>query len=190
MSPERRRKLFVIIVGAMLLIAGLFSLATPKVPSVKAPTNMLLTSPSFKNNEFIPDKFTCDGGDINPALEIANIPPEAKSLTLIVDDPDAPAGTFTHWTVWNIAPGTAFIKEESKPPQSREGTTDFGRIGYGGPCPPPGKPHHYHFTLYALDSMLDLPEGASRSELEFELKKHRLIAETELVGLYQKQYRF
>lgn len=147
--------------------------------------NMLITSPSFQNNGNIPQKFTCDGGDINPELQIQNISAEAKSLALIVDDPDAPRGIFTHWTVWNINPQTAVIKEESVPGGAVEGNTDFGRADYGGPCPPPGKPHHYHFKLYALDAILNLPAGASKSELESEIEKH-LLDKTELIGIYQR----
>ncbi len=204
-----------------ILLIGLFLYIHDQVtPSEIKPstntsstTSMLLTSPSFKNNGPIPQKFTCDGfdkltaggGDINPALEVANVPPEAKSLALIMDDPDAlaspkpseggPSGTFTHWTVWNINPQITFIKEESTPPGSVEGNTGFGKIGYGGPCPPaspkpseggPSGTHHYHFKLFALDSMLNLPEGAKLADLEKEIQKH-LIAETELVGTYQRK---
>ncbi len=157
---------------------------------------MLITSPSFNHNEKIPDKFTCEGGDINPALAIENVPENAKSLALIVDDPDAPGGTFTHWTVWNINPNTTAIKEESVPPKSVEGETDFGRVGYGGPCPPaspkpseggpPGKPHRYFFKLYALDAMLNLPEGSKRADLEKEIATHT-IASAELVGIYERR---
>lgn len=149
--------------------------------------SMLLASPSFKNGEFIPKKFTCDGGNINPELQIQNVPAEAKSLALIMDDPDATRGrTFTHWLVWNIDPKTAVIKEESVPPGSVEGTNDFPRLGYGGPCPPRGsKPHHYHFKLFALDAILDLKSGENKSALEAEINKH-LIANAELVGLYQR----
>ena len=146
---------------------------------------MLITSPSFNHNEKIPQKFTCDGGDINPQLVISNVPIDGKSLALIVDDPDASGGTFTHWTVWNIDQQTTFIKEESKPPKSIEGTTDFGRIGYGGPCPPQGV-HHYHFKLYALDAILNLPEGAPKKDLEKEIQKH-LIAQAKLIGLYERK---
>ena len=179
-----------------IILIGLFlyfhdkstPVSTEKVlmPSASSTTSMLLTSPSFKNNEPIPNKFTCDGGDINPQLMIDNIPPEAKSLALIVDDSDAPSGTFTHWTVWNINPETQFIKEESSPHGSIEGETSFNKIGYGGPCPPAGKPHQYRFTLYALDSMLSLADGARRGDLEKEIKKH-VIAEAELVGVYQRR---
>ncbi|MBU6500840.1 MAG: YbhB/YbcL family Raf kinase inhibitor-like protein [Patescibacteria group bacterium] len=146
---------------------------------------MILTSPSFNNDADIPTKFTCDGGDINPELHVQNVPEEAKSLALIMDDPDATRGrSFTHWLVWNINPETTLIKQESVPPGSVEGKNDFPAVGYGGPCPPQGSaPHHYHFKLYALDEMLDLPSGSSKSLLEAEIDKH-LITQAELVGLY------
>ncbi len=149
---------------------------------------MLITSPSFKDGEKIPVKFSCDGGNMNPELQIQNVPENAKSLALIMDDPDATRGrTFTHWLVWNIDPATVLIKEESVPPGALEGTNDFPRVGYGGPCPPKGaNPHHYHFKLYALDAILKLGEGAKKSELESEINKH-LIAEAELIGLYGRQ---
>lgn len=147
--------------------------------------NMLLTSSSFNDKESIPKKFTCDGYDINPELLISNVPAEARSLALIVDDPDAKSGTFTHWTVWNIDPGTTFIKEESKPPGSVEGVTGFGRNGYGGPCPPNGT-HRYFFKLFALNAKLDLPETAKREELERAIGDHKL-AETQLMGIYTRK---
>ena len=145
---------------------------------------MLLTSPAFEDGGMIPQKYTCDGGDINPVLEIQNVPGEAQSLALILHDPDAPvAGGFTHWVVWNIDPGTSLIKDESVPPGSEEGMNGAGKNGYMGPCPPPGAPHHYHFQLYALDAKLDLPGTATGNDLLKEIAKHK-IAETELVGLY------
>lgn len=146
---------------------------------------MIIVSPSFENNGNIPKKFTCDGGDINPELRIENVPKEAKSLVLIVDDPDAPGSTFTHWTVWNISSQTSVIKEESVPSGAVEGLTDFGRIGYGGPCPPPGKPHRYYFKVYALDSLINLPPGANRRELEKKMEGH-ILARAEIVGIYQR----
>lgn len=153
---------------------------------------MILISPAFQDNGLIPQKYTCDGGDINPELRIQYVPRDAKSLALIVDDPDAPGGTFTHWTVWNISPTTTVIKEESVPPGSVEGQTSFGRIGYGGPCPPAspaggpsGKPHRYFFRLFALNAWLDLPPGASRANLEKLIAEH-LTLKAELVGLYSR----
>jgi len=144
---------------------------------------MIISSPSFQNEESIPQKYTCDGGDINPELQIQNVPSGAKSLALIFDDPDAPGGTFTHWTVWNIDPKTTVVKEESVPPGSTEGITSFGRVGYGGPCPPRGKPHRYFFKLYALDAVLSIAPGAPVQSLRDEIAKHRL-EETEFTGIY------
>jgi Raf kinase inhibitor-like YbhB/YbcL family protein len=145
---------------------------------------MIITSPSFENSGPIPAKFTCDGGDINPELVIQNVPAEAKSLVLIVDDPDAPAGTWTHWTVWNIDPGTSVIKEESVPPGATEGQTSFGKPGYGGPCPPGGR-HRYYFRLYALDALLNLDSDANVDELREAMNGH-VVAEAELMGTYQR----
>ena len=148
---------------------------------------MLLISPSFENGKLIPKKFTCDGGSINPELRIENVPGGAKSLALILHDPDAPIpGGFTHWVIWNIDPAVPLIKEESVPPGAEEGLNGSGEVGYMGPCPPPGHGmHHYQFRLYALDSPLELPASTKATDLEAEIEKH-LIESTELVGLYQR----
>jgi Raf kinase inhibitor-like YbhB/YbcL family protein len=145
---------------------------------------MIITSSAFDDGNAIPKKFTGEGGDMNPELLVHYVPPEAKSLAFILDDPDAPGdGAFTHWAVWNIDPATAIIKEESIPPGSVEGMNSAKKIGYMGPYPPPGPAHHYHFRLYALDAALDLPEGASVAALQKEIEKHR-ITDAELVGIY------
>ncbi len=146
---------------------------------------MILTSPSFASDAPIPKKFTCDGGGINPELQIQNVPEDAVSLALVVCDPDAPlAGGFAHWLVWNINPRTILIKEESVPPGASEGVNDAHAAQYAGPCPPPGHGiHHYHFKLYALDIMLDLLPRAQRSDLETAMAGH-ILAEAELVGTY------
>lgn len=147
---------------------------------------MVLTSPSFENEGMIPTKFTCEGGNMNPELQVQNVPEDAKSLALILHDPDAPiAGGFTHWVVWNISPKTMVIKEESTPPKSVEGRNGGGRTGYTGPCPPLGT-HRYEFYLYALNDMLDLPTTAGRQELEDAMEEH-IVAKTMLVGTYRKQ---
>ena len=148
---------------------------------------MIITSSSFDDGGMIPRKFTCDGGDMNPELLIQNVPVEARSLTLILHDPDAPTpGGFTHWTVWNIDPRTSIIKEESIPPGSVEGMNDAKSVGYHGPKPPPGAPHRYHFQLYALDAVLDLPEAAPVAALRKEIDKH-VVAHAELVGVYGRE---
>lgn len=139
----------------------------------------------FANNGSLPAKYTCDGEKINPALSIGGVPKQAKSLVLIVDDPDAPSGTFTHWTVWNIDPSVKSIKENSVPGGAVQGAATADGTGYVPPCPPSGI-HRYRFKLYALDSMLDLLAGASISELSTAMNGH-VIVQTELVGSYQRQ---
>lgn len=148
---------------------------------------MLLISPSFEDNGTIPKKFTCEGGNINPELRIENVPAGAESLALIMHDPDAPMpGGFTHWVVWNIAPATTLIKEESMPPGAAEGRNTRS-AGYTGPYPPPGHGvHHYEFHLYALDMMLDLPTTSGKAKLEAAMQGH-IIEETKLVGLYERR---
>lgn len=147
---------------------------------------MLILSPSFTGNGKIPAKFTCDGGNINPELQIQNIPAGTKSLALILDDPDATRGiTFTHWLIWNIDPETINIKQESKSANSIEGLNDAQEIGYTGPCPPVGKPHRYFFKLYALDIVLDLKSGSTKAELETAINSH-VIEKTELIGIYER----
>jgi Raf kinase inhibitor-like YbhB/YbcL family protein len=144
--------------------------------------NMEIKSPTFQNKENIPVEYTCDGDNISPELEISDIPENTVSLTLIMDDPDAPVGTFTHWLVWNIPPSkTKIEKGESLSPS---GTTGFGRIGYGGPCPPSGT-HRYYFKLYSLYTNLNLDEGATRQQLEEAMQGH-VIEKAELIGTYNR----
>jgi len=143
-----------------------------------------LVSPAFKNNEFIPEKYTCDGKDINPPLLIENIPSGTKSMALIVDDPDAPAGTWVHWVVWNISPDTKEMKESSVPGGAQQGVNDFRKHEYGGPCPPSGT-HRYFFKLYALDTMLNLGSKAKKSDLEQAMKGH-ILEKTKRIGRYRR----
>ena len=145
---------------------------------------MKITSSAFQEGGNIPPKFTCDGSDTSPPLQITGVPSEAKSLVLIVDDPDAPGGLFTHWLVWNIAPQTNSIAEGSAP-KGVHGTNDFGKSGYGGPCPPPGT-HRYSFKVFALDRELDLRSGAKRGQVDAAMKGH-VIAQGELVGRYSRK---
>ncbi|MEM4246097.1 MAG: YbhB/YbcL family Raf kinase inhibitor-like protein [Candidatus Bathyarchaeia archaeon] len=140
-----------------------------------------VTSPAFESNGYIPAKYTCDGEDVNPPLKVEGIPAEAKSLVLIVDDPDAPMGTWDHWVVWNI-PVTETIKENDVP--GIEGMNDFRRRSYGGPCPPSGV-HRYFFKVYALDTTLDLPTSSRKRDVERAMERH-ILAMGELVGLYKR----
>jgi len=150
-------------------------------------TSFSVKSTAFVENSAIPKKHTCDGPDVSPALEWSGAPAGTKSLALIADDPDAPLGTWTHWIAWNIPPDNSLRegvqKTETLADGTRQGKNDFRRIGYGGPCPPPGKPHRYFFKLYALDAKLELKPGASRRELESAMKVH-ILAEASLMGKY------
>ena len=147
----------------------------------EAEANMQLTCPEFKNNQSIPKKFSCEGLDINPALGITGIPEGTKSLALIVDDPDAPIGTWVHWVVFDI-PVVSRIDEDSTP--GKLGITNSGRPDFHGPCPPSGT-HRYFFKIYALDNVLNLKEGVSKGALEQAMKTH-ILDKAELVGLYQR----
>jgi len=146
---------------------------------------MKIWSPAFTHNGFIPQKYTCDGENINPPLIIEDVPEKAKSLVLIVDDPDAPMGIFTHWLLWNIPPDINEIKEGELPKGAIRGLNDFGTLDYGGPCPPSGV-HRYFFNLYALDEVLDLKEGARRKTLESMMEPF-VIAQAVLMGRYERQ---
>ena len=139
-----------------------------------------ISSPAFKAGGTIPARFTCKGADQNPPLRFRGIPKEAKSLALIVDDPDAPGSLFTHWLAWNINPTASQLGENSVPAGAAQGTNDFGRIGYGGPCPP-ASTHRYYFRLFALDQKIDLKSGAKRSGLDRALEGH-VLAHGELMG--------
>ncbi len=153
---------------------------------------MRLLSPAFKDKSEIPTKFTCDGEDISPPLMIKNVPKEAKSLALIMDDPDAPMGTFVHWVVYDIDPSTTLI-EENQPHTptilngAKQGKNDFPKIGYGGPCPPNGR-HRYFFKLYALDAKLDLDPGLTKEELLKHIQRH-VIAQSVFMGTYERKKR-
>lgn len=147
---------------------------------------MELQSQAFAENEPIPMRYTCDGENVHPPLTLVAVPSNVRSLALIVYDPDAPTGDFTHWIVWNIPPDTAEITEDALPPGTVEGLTDFGKSGYGGPCPPSGS-HRYYFELYALDvAELPLEASATRSELEAAMNGH-IIEQAALMGTYQRQ---
>ena len=139
-----------------------------------------ITSPSFQAGGDIPAKFTCSGTNVSPELQISSVPNEAKSLVLIVDDPDAPRGLFTHWIVWNIDPKTTRVAENNPPTDGVQGTNDFGKRNYGGPCPPSGT-HRYFFKIFALNTKLELKPGARRAELDAAMRSH-ILAQGELMA--------
>jgi hypothetical protein len=145
---------------------------------------MKVSSPEFMNNGMIPKKFSCQGQDINPELEFSGVPDSTKSLALIMDDPDAPTGTWVHWVLFNIPNDTRMIAEDSVPEDAVQGLNSWPKNSYGGPCPPSGT-HRYFFKLYALDSILGLDEGATKADVEQAMQGH-IIEKAELIGLYKK----
>jgi Raf kinase inhibitor-like YbhB/YbcL family protein len=152
--------------------------------------NMQLTSTAFTEGAEIPAKYTCDQKDVSPSLKWTGAPAETKSFVLIADDPDAPAGTWVHWVLYDLPAGTADLPEglskaASLPNGARQGINDFRRTGYGGPCPPPGKPHRYFFKLYALDAPIGLKSGATKKEVESAMANH-VLAQCQLMGLYRR----
>lgn len=153
--------------------------------NINQPKNMKITSPAFEENANIPAKFTCDGENINPPLALSAVPPEAKSLALILDDPDAPvAGGFVHWVIFNFDPKTAAIAENSVPADGTQGKNGAGQPRYTGPCPPSGT-HRYFFKIFALDSELSLDSSATREDVLQAMAGH-ILDQAELIGLYKR----
>lgn len=180
---------------AILLVVGL-GLATSgglAVAEEGIMTDFTITSPAFEPGQPIPRQFTCEGADISPALDWSGVPGGTKSYALVCDDPDAPVGTWVHWVIYNLPGSLTGLPENVVKTETvaalggaRQGVNDFRRIGYGGPCPPPGHgTHHYHFRLYALDDQLALGPGATRSDLEAAMEGH-VLGQTELIGTYER----
>src|SRR6202011_1421150 len=168
----------IITVGCTFVTAAMVALAA-------GGEKMKITSSAFQEGGIIPEKFSKNGQNANPGLRIDGVPAEAKSLVLVVDDPDAPVGLFTHWLVWNIDPKTTEIGEATAPSGVVQGKNDFGETGYGGPQPPSGT-HRYFFKIFALDKTLDLKPGAKRQEVDAAMKGH-IIAQGQLMGKYSKR---
>lgn len=147
-------------------------------------TQLRVTSIGFSEGETIPKKYTCEGENVNPPLKIENIPDDAKSMVVIMDDPDAPDGTWTHWALFNIIPGDCMAKIEENSIPGKLAANDFGTIEYGGPCPPSGE-HRYFFRVFALNTMLNLEEGISRSDLDVAMGGH-VLGQGELMGKFSK----
>jgi Raf kinase inhibitor-like YbhB/YbcL family protein len=156
---------------------------------VWAQPKMEIRTNAFAPGAPIPARYTCSGDDVSPALSISGVPQSAKALALIVDDPDAPSGTFVHWVVYNLPPGTSHLDEavakvSAMPGGGSQGRNDFGRAGYGGPCPPPGAPHHYRFRLFALNGQI-APQAATGQAVEQAMEGH-VIATAEMTGTFQR----
>lgn len=189
MNGLKYKKLILLLVIVFFIIGGIFIHEKTRLPftanrlAIKG-GNMKITS-IFENNDQIPSKYTCDGQDLAPELIISDVPTGTKELVLIVDDPDAPIGTFVHWLLYNLPPETTKIDNNNLPSGTKQGFTDFRKNGWGGPCPPSGV-HRYFFKLYAIDKTLDLPEGANKAKLENSIKGH-IIEQAQLIGLYKRK---
>ena len=147
-----------------------------------------ISTSSFQNGGEIPKKFTCDAADVSPEFSWSDVPAGSVTVAMIADDPDAPAGTWTHWILYGLPAAITHLPEgvpkiDELPSGGRQGRNDFHKIGYGGPCPPPGKTHRYFFKLFALDSKLSLKAGVGRNELEQAMKGH-ILGRTEWMGKY------
>jgi Raf kinase inhibitor-like YbhB/YbcL family protein len=159
------------------------------VPTTLSAGTFTVSSTAFKAGETIPTKYTADGADISPPLNWSGAPAGTRSFVVIVEDTDAPGGTFTHWVLFNVPEDAAGLPERvPKQPvtsdMALQGTNDFGQLGYGGPSPPPGSPHHYRFTVYALDNMLDrITVGATAGDVKAQMQGH-ILAQDTLTGLY------
>lgn len=165
-----------------------FSPAAPTAQEKGGAMSFQIATPAFSAGGDIPKKFTCDGPDVSPKLTWNEPPAKAQALALIVDDPDAPVGTWVHWVLFDLPAGARELsegvaKQEQVHGGAKQGRNDFGKIGYGGPCPPPGKSHRYFFKLYALDANLGLKAGATKAEVERAMKGH-ILAHAEVMGKY------
>src|SRR5262249_3509888 len=161
-----------------------------KTEQKKIPESIHLSSGAFPDGSAIPAEYTCDGKNISPSLKWTDVPGGTKSLVLICDDPDAPSGTWTHWVLFDIPANVSELPEgisatEQVLEKAKHGINDFNKVGYGGPCPPPGNAHHYHFKLYALDGELNLNPRAAKDRVMSAMKGH-ILAEGQLIGTYKK----
>jgi Raf kinase inhibitor-like YbhB/YbcL family protein len=174
--------------AAVVLLAGMVAGCggggeKVKGPPTTAPKKIRLTSQALAGGAAVPKRFTCDDKDVSPPLRWSGVPHDAKEIALLVEDPDAPGGTFVHWTIFGIDPGTRGLAEGQVPAGAKEGETSFGDEGYGGPCPPKGATHKYVFSVYALRERLDLPQGVSPKELRAAIGRTALASGT-LTGRY------
>ena len=175
---------------ALVLVCGVLAACASDASKEGPAMTIELTSPAFAGGQPIPKKHTCEGSDVSPPLQWASVPEGVKSFALVCDDPDAPMGTWVHWVLYDIPAGARELGENvpKKPALdngARQGANDSRRPGYGGPCPPPGNPHRYFFTLYALDAMLSLEEGATKKDVDKAMRGH-ILAQGQLMGTYKR----
>jgi Raf kinase inhibitor-like YbhB/YbcL family protein len=175
-----------------LVLLAVTTVAQQTDPSMNhgGKAKFVLTSTAFAQGAEIPAEFTCKGADTSPALEWQGAPAQVAVFALITDDPDAPDGTWVHWVAWNLPPSAHSLPADvPKQPElndgTRQGRNDFQRVGYSGPCPPPGKPHRYFFRLYALNRKVELAPGATRAELDAAIKNY-IVAEAEYMGTFHR----
>ena len=193
-SPHAFRSFLILssVVGLLFLLGMLQTVPSLRAQTAKGASDMAFTlrSPDFANGADIPKQFTCSGEDRSPALEWGDAPAGTKSFALVADDPDAPVGTWVHWVIFNI-PGTAHALPGAVAKQARlsdgthQGQNDFRKVGYNGPCPPPGKPHRYFFKLYALNAELSLSSSATKSDVERGMESH-ILGHAEWMGRFQR----
>lgn len=176
-----------VFLSCLLVAVLLWQTSAPVLGQVRSA--FWVRSSSFSDGAMIPSRHTCDGANVSPQLQWQSAPRGTKSFALVMDDPDTPTD-FTHWLVYNIAPGVRELDEGAStrgvmPQGSGEGRNNFGHFGYGGPCPPQGSSHHYVFRVYALDLLLDLPSGATRKQLDAAMGSH-IVSQGQIVGIYQR----
>lgn len=179
--PIKTQINFSLLIGIIILFSSILSGCQKQLTTKQI---MILSSPNFNNNELIPAKFTCQGQNISPELEISEVPEDTKSLVLIMEDPDAPSGTWVHWLVWNIDPKSKVIPENSVPKEAVQGNNSWSEPAYGGPCPPSGA-HRYFFKLFALKAKLNLSAGSTKEQL-LQAMDGFVIEEAQLLGIYRK----
>jgi Raf kinase inhibitor-like YbhB/YbcL family protein len=181
----------VLLTFAVLAAAGLAAESKSSRKEENRSMKIQLNSTAFAEGKEIPVVHTCQGKDSSPPLKWSGAPTNTKSLALIADDPDAPVGTWVHWVLYDLPPTTTELAENVErsqylPGGTKQGINDFKRLGYGGPCPPPGKPHRYYFKIYALDIVTDLKPGATKQQLLKTMEGH-VLAEGQLMGTYQRR---
>jgi Raf kinase inhibitor-like YbhB/YbcL family protein len=172
---------------ALIIIFGCAACQAPSVDvesGEEVDMQLKLTSAVFSEGQVIPEKYTCDGEDLSVPLSWSGVPLETKSLVLIADDPDAPGGTFVHWVLYDLPADQVSLKEGMED-IGTQGENGFRKLGYNGPCPPQGPAHRYFFKIYALDTTLNLPQGATKAEVEEAMQGH-ILADGQLMGTYQR----